>query len=223
MKIGIVAGIVIVTQLITVQAVSVVPSIQRPVFPFEGNYYQVLEFANPISWHDARDTAAAQVHSPAQDVLIPGRLATITSEEESQFIDILLPLSSTSNTSPRTRLWLGGFQSPGSNEPDQGWQWISGEPWDYTKWDVWEPNDAGGGEDFLNIKILAPGGNYGFWNDEVADVDPGIAGAHWALVEYAPTSVPEPQYTFLITSLISAISVVSVRLRRFKTQILPSK
>jgi len=26
-------------------------------------------------------------------------------------------------------------------EPDGGWQWITGEPWVYTNWDIGEPNN----------------------------------------------------------------------------------
>ena len=56
--------------------------------------------------------------------------------------------------------WLGGFQPDGSAEPNGGWQWITGEPWDYTNWDSPEPNEyANSGEDKLQIYAN------GYWND----------------------------------------------------------
>ena len=50
------------------------------------------------------------------------------------------------------RYWLGGFQdltSPNYSEPSGGWTWVTGEPWSYTNWFPGEPNNTGGGEDYL--------------------------------------------------------------------------
>jgi hypothetical protein len=68
---------------------------------------------------------------------VQGYLATITSEAENTFVTTQL-----GNTSGA---WLGGEQLPDSPEPGGGWQWITGEPWVYTKWDGGEPNNSYGG------------------------------------------------------------------------------
>ncbi len=39
-------------------------------------------------------------------------------------------------------MWYGGFQPPGVTPPNSGWEWVTGEPWDYTNWAPGEPNDA---------------------------------------------------------------------------------
>lgn len=94
-----------------------------------------------------------------------GYLASITSEGENSFVFDLV--------SDEKYFWsfeedgdhygisigpfLGGYQPEGSVEPDGGWQWLSGEVWDYTNWavnlddgvtdkdprDNTQPNDSG--------------------------------------------------------------------------------
>jgi len=64
---------------------------------------------------------------------VHGHLATITSSAENAFISTQLGTTQFA--------WLGGEQPPGSLEPDGGWQWITGEPWVYTNWDIGEPNN----------------------------------------------------------------------------------
>ena len=44
--------------------------------------------------------------------------------------------------------WLGAYQPAGQPDFESGWQWVTGEPWDYTNWDVarGSPNNAGNQE-----------------------------------------------------------------------------
>ena len=79
--------------------------------------------------------------------------------------------------------WLGGFQPDGSAEPDGGWQWITGEPWDYTNWDSPEPNEYGNtGEDKLQIYAN------GYWND----ISHTALNTGGYIVEYEPPEPPAP-------------------------------
>ena len=71
---------------------------------------------------------------------------------------------------------MGALQSVGSPEPDGGWSWITGEPWDYTNWNAREPNNANGGEDKMQLN------NFGKWND-VAEGGLDRAGY---IVEFEP-------------------------------------
>jgi hypothetical protein len=94
-----------------------------------------------------------------------GYLASITSEGENNFVFDLV--------SDEKYFWsfdedgehygisigpfLGGYQPKGSEEPDGGWSWLSGEEWNYTNWavnlddgvidkdprDGTQPNDSG--------------------------------------------------------------------------------
>jgi hypothetical protein len=100
----------------------------RPVFwAVNRHYYLIVE--QTTTWQQARASAEAmKFHG------VYGHLATITSGDENTFVTTQL-----GNTEGA---WLGGEQPPGSSEPDGGWQWITGEPWVYTNWDVGEPSNT---------------------------------------------------------------------------------
>jgi hypothetical protein len=105
-----------------------------------------------------------------------GDLASITSLEESEFV--LVVTSNPSGWSPSGPYsigpWLGGYQdhsAPDYREPSGGWRWVSGEPWQFTRWLAPEPNNGwGGGEDFLNLLTQPPvSGISPYWNDSPAN------------------------------------------------------
>jgi hypothetical protein len=99
----------------------------RPILWSEnGHYYLLVE--QTLTWQQARDSADAMKFKG-----VHGHLATITSSAENAFISTQLGTTQFA--------WLGGEQPPGSLEPDGGWQWITGEPWVYTNWDIGEPNN----------------------------------------------------------------------------------
>lgn len=93
-----------------------------------GHFYDAIYVPGGITWEEANDKAQSSSYSG-----INGHLATITSQEENNFIV---------NNFGLMDYWLGGFQPDGSSEPDSGWQWVTGETWDYTNWDIsGEPNN----------------------------------------------------------------------------------
>lgn len=55
--------------------------------------------------------------------------------------------------------WLGGFQPDGSSEPSGGFQWSDGEPFNYTNGDTNQPNDSGGGQQWIHFS------SSGRWDD----------------------------------------------------------
>ncbi len=96
--------------------------------PGNGHYYQRIDIH--MWWKEAK--------TYCED--LGGYLATITSQEENQFVyDNLVAFS------PSDACWLGGTDE----NIEGGWQWITGEPWDYTDWSPGEPNSCGGDEDYL--------------------------------------------------------------------------
>jgi hypothetical protein len=106
--------------------------------PDNGHYYRGI--STPTDWHSAKALAESMKYRGCS-----GHLATITSQEESDFVAANLPWATS------LAYWLGGIQPPGSAEPDGGWTWVTGETWDYTNWGGGEPNDLGG-EDALHFQ-----------------------------------------------------------------------
>jgi hypothetical protein len=87
-----------------------------------GHYYDVGGSGPEVGmWEPSRAEAASKSFAG-----LPGHLATITSAAEETFILAHFP-----NLSD---VYLGGVQAPDSAAPDQGWSWITGEPWDFTYW-----------------------------------------------------------------------------------------
>ena len=111
---------------------------------FNNHTYKIFE--EVVDWHTAKKYCEN----------IGGHLATITSSEEQDFIEKLLPES-------HDYYWLGG-----TDEDDEGnFTWITGEPFSYSNWCV---NNPGGSENFIGI--LARPDNFdgynqerGWWND----------------------------------------------------------
>ena len=121
---------------------------------FNGNYYEVVEAR--VTWQAANDGAAARTFQGS-----PGHLVTITSAAENDFVRQML-VYATNQT-----YWVGGFQPSGSPEPAGGWQWVTGEPWDYTNWNPpREPNNTFGIENV--VMMYGSGAAAGYWNDAVA-------------------------------------------------------
>jgi len=122
--------------------------------PENGHYYRFLSPSRELTWDNARVAAFSQTHNGLR-----GHLATITSPAEQAFFDQL-------PNSQHAILWLGGFQPSGSPEPDGNWQWVTGEPFSYSNWAPFEPNELFG--EYL-IEMW-PADNFGgvisrYWND----------------------------------------------------------
>lgn len=131
--------------------------------PANGHHYEIVVEPGGLDWETAASDAENRIFRGQ-----PGHLATIGSGEEDRFIRSLGVFDH--------GLWIGGFQSEGSSEPDGGWQWITGEPFEYTNWGEVEPNDDG---DEACIEVTPDG-----WNDF-----PCIAGSDVTyIVEYDTTT-----------------------------------
>lgn len=149
--------------------------------PENGHYYWL--FGSPdLIWEEANQAASTETYLGLQ-----GHLATITSAEEQAFVESITSLSISF-----PGIWLGGFQSADAAEPDSGWQWVTGEPFDYTHWGGGEPSDSNDDEDYLT---MLPGG---IWNDlsEAFNTGgPDIPNLLPYLVEF---EVPEPNSLLLL-------------------------
>ena len=112
-----------------------------------GHYYEVID--QSLLWGDAKTYAEG----------LSSYLVTITSQEEQDFVMNNLSLSG-------GVYWIGGYQPTGSQEPDGGWTWVTGEAWDYTNWAPGEPNNTAEVEHLLNLwGSEASQYPLGSWND----------------------------------------------------------
>jgi hypothetical protein len=152
-----------------------------------GHYYELVRpGTNPgPSWTAARDAAAAMSFGGAA-----GHLATVTSAAEHQFINEQFP--------PFTVIaWIGGVQDPDPTPgtgADQGWSWITGEPWAYAAWLNGEPNDWNGSDERYLSMWVGLGGSLDTWND---NSDLGTPTGY--VVEFP--IVPEPTSAALLLTL----------------------
>lgn len=148
-----------------------------------------------MSWSGAEAAAKASSFQGLQ-----GHLATVTSAAENAFLD-------------RTFLayeyrgyWLGGFQLPNQTTPATGWQWVTGEAWDYTNWRSFEPNDWPGmwTEDNQENYLGFSHEGRGVWND-AANNEYYMSFGYF--VEYeASAAIPDSGTTFvLLASLLALI------------------
>lgn len=122
-----------------------------------GHYYRVV-WTPGIRWNPARVAAEAA----------GGYLATCTSEQENEYIFSLLTDADwwIQVDSAWLGPWLGGWQQDETLGPDQGWVWVSGEPWWFTAWATGQPDDVGGrSEDALHYAYAEAQGRSATWND----------------------------------------------------------
>ncbi len=150
-------------------------------------------------WYDIIDDEGITWDEANSDVSIlfgpNAHLATIGSPEENSFIFNL--------GVEDHPYWLGGYQDDGT-APDQGWNWVTGESWNYTDWAPGEPNDYGGtAENALAFAFFE--GN-GTWND--APDSTRYLGNGGYIVEYESNPVPEPATMLLFGAGLAGLAVV---------------
>jgi len=128
--------------------------------PANGHWYCTVRMDKPIKWSDARNAAAAMRYMG-----LKGHLATVTSDDEAEFISVHFPGDS------QVSWWIGAYQDTSASdyrEPAGGWRWVTGERWSFTNWHPGEPNDPGGHADFIDLFPDAT------WNDTVETDDHGM-------------------------------------------------
>ncbi len=159
-----------------------------------GHFYEVV--LDEVDWETANGKVKEGYH-----------LATITSEDEQLFLKDLM-------AQYQGEFWLGAYQDRDTNPsldeafqvrdevskpaPDEGWNWVTGEAWDYTCWEEGEPNDWNGIEEYH----LGFWSNFDWnWNDEH-----GKSNILGYVVERDAAPVPEPASMFLLGSGLIALA-----------------
>ena len=154
--------LIILLILIFVLCLFVAPSVlnAQPIL-YNGHYYDLIAPFNG-SWTDARDDANTKTFQPLPNSPIYyGHLVTITSQDEASFIETLIKAN-------EDFYWIGAFQT-GSDEPAGGWQWVTGEAWQFTDWSANEPSNNGGFENYAEYNSEANSWNDTILNDESED------------------------------------------------------
>ncbi len=149
------------------------------------HWYEAVYVPQGISWIDARDTAPS--------VLPQGYLATIASAAENDFVLSLID---------EDKYWFydipgGGSFGPwlgGTDAAQEGvWQWVTGEPWNYTNWFPGQPDNWAGIENYLIYFWNTSPARSAMWNDLANWPLPPIAGIKGYVVE-----TPEPASILLL-------------------------
>ncbi len=96
---------------------------------FQGHRYKVYD--EYMTWEEAKAFCES----------VGGHLATITSEEENNFISNLLEKAT------RNNYFIGATDS----EEEGAWKWITGEKWEYTNWSDSSPDNYLTREHYLSV------------------------------------------------------------------------
>jgi hypothetical protein len=118
-----------------------------------GHLYAVLTFSQNVTWETQNTYTETELEAGTSD----WHLATVSSAFENT---VLVSLMADSGA---TASAIGLVQTPGSNEPADGWEWVTGEALTFVSWGGGEPNNAPvdptSSEDFGEMY------NTGGWND----------------------------------------------------------
>jgi hypothetical protein len=144
---------------------------------YGSHYYEYVSNGGSISWSTAKTAAEARTYYGQS-----GYLATITSQEENDFLAQKLAADA----------WIGASDAT----TEGAWYWVTGPAGEqvqfssgnypsmtsvggmYNNWNSIEPNNSGSGEHYA--EIYCSGGTLGKWNDLKVD-DASVTGY---LVEY---------------------------------------
>jgi len=103
------------------------------VFAGNGHKYEIIDTKK--TWSEAREDCEKR----------GGYLATITSNEENEFIkDLFLKLGK-----KYPEYWLGGYRE--GNKANENWKWVTGEDFSYTNWNKGQPDNYQKKENKLHL------------------------------------------------------------------------
>lgn len=136
--------------LALVNSVNAAEVIVTKINPANGHAYSVIrgdDSQRGISWADANEHAKS----------MGGHLVVVNDEDESEWLTKSFPADAEKRLD--YYYWIGLTDA----ESEGRFRWVNGEPVDYTNWYGAEPNNAGAGEDYVQIYNF-PEGSYS-WND----------------------------------------------------------
>ncbi|MBX3568628.1 MAG: M10 family metallopeptidase C-terminal domain-containing protein [Rhizobiaceae bacterium] len=151
---------------------------------YGGHLYEVIDNGTPLAWLDAAQKAKD----------MGGHLATISSEGENDFVFGLIK-DHPEYWSPGGGYgsYLGGYRPLSTEGPvADGWKWVTGEAFSFTKWSPNEPNSP---EETV-LHYIFPEKGTGVWNNMPPEGNPNFPLATF-IVEYDGLSSIIPTTTEL--------------------------
>lgn len=116
------------------------------------HYYRVYLQPGGMTWDEA-DRAARRSG---------GYLATLTTLDENRFV-LGMARAIEGAWSDANGPWIGGYKDANAKGPEEGWQWVSGEPFSDAFWAPGNAPERGGNK---RLQLFAFG-----WDDVNADTD----------------------------------------------------
>lgn len=161
-------------------------------FSGNGHWYELISTSG-LGWVDSAADAAGMSYAG-----VSGHLATVTSQEEWDFINTMINPAD-------ARAWLGGSDDPSAGTAEGIWIWAvgpeAGDPIVFDVWDPGEPNNSGG-ENYLE----------GWWNPYWNDI-PGSTALNAYIIEYSTADVPLPAAAPLALLGLGALGLIGRRRR----------
>lgn len=164
------------------------------IYQYEANMHYYAWIESPMIWTDANTYAQSYIQNYNGLNLSNWHLATITSEEENQFVFQTILDNGNGYNAPS---FLGAI-APNS---DKNFEWVTGEPFVYS-------NFAQGQPDFDRENVIHMGGQFGSqWNNEDG---PGshITIQNAFIIEHSAVA-PEPLSTTLF--LVGGVIIIGRR------------
>ena len=144
-----------------------------------GHSYLAVTAPDGVTWLEANRTARS----------VGGHLATITSQEENDFVSTLIDNEvywSKYSQNTKAGPWIGGYRPFESVERTDGWRWVTDEPLTYVNRRQGRPDgppQASGAKKGLHFLQLMTGGfPTTVWNDLPED----YTGVHGYVIEFLP-------------------------------------
>ena len=157
-----------ITAVSLILALASMAASAAPVLGPDGHYYEVIvnpDLALDLDWDRANSLAGSEELKNQWGIV--GHLATLSSQEERDFVEALRVDSGLG------QVWIGGYQEDDQALPDEGWYWVSEDginpptPITDFNWNSAEPNDGDGTENNQeNHLAIGRYGVDGTWNDE---------------------------------------------------------
>ena len=144
------------------------------------NGHDYFQWSNKLTWQQAQSLC----------IQYGGSLMCINSSEENE--KVAKPLTSSISYGDFHLGLYQNTQSPSYQEPNGGWEWVDKSEYSYSNWNIGEPNNSGGDENYVML-------DYNNIDDKWNDIGTGTTGnvimeigikpnTIWTVSSYGPSN-----------------------------------